>query len=79
VNAPQLEDRLLTTREVAQLLAVHPKTVLRFAGRGGSKRRPKYETQPDYQPLPCTYVGGRLRFRVSEVTAWVARQREGGR
>lgn len=36
-------DRLLSAREVAEYLGVHIKTVYKFIGKGGAKRRPRYE------------------------------------
>lgn len=50
-------ERLLTVRELATLLQLHAKTVERMA-RGGR--------------LPSLRVGGRLRFRPSDIASWLA-------
>ena len=55
--SPDLE-ALLTVREVAAHLRVHPKTVLHYV-RSRSR------------PLPCVRFGGRLRFRPSDVDRWL--------
>jgi excisionase family DNA binding protein len=53
-----MADRLLTAREVAELLGVSVETVLRWARRG---------------ELPAIRLpGGALRFRVDELDAWLA-------
>lgn len=75
-HEPPAVDRLLSAREVAEYLGVHIKTLYKFIGRGGAKRRPRYENDPGYQSLPCTYVGGRLRFRLSDVTSWIRQRKE---
>lgn len=51
--------RLLTDRQVAELLAVSPDTVRRWAARG---------------ELPCIRLGRLLRFRPSDVDAWLRRR-----
>jgi excisionase family DNA binding protein len=56
-------DRLLTAREVAELLGFSAGTVVDWVERGG---------------LPAFKVGGRLRFRESEVIAWLEQQRMNG-
>lgn len=48
---------LLTDRQVAELLAVKPDTVRRWAAAGD---------------LPCVRLGRLLRFRQSDVAVWVA-------
>jgi excisionase family DNA binding protein len=48
-------ERLLTSREVGQLLGFSPATIVDWAEAG---------------TVPAFKVGGRLRFRVSEVEAW---------
>ena len=61
-----MSDRLLTTREVAERLAVSPDTVLRWHRSGklpGSRR------------LGCNV----LRFDASEVEAWLEETRLGPR
>jgi excisionase family DNA binding protein len=49
--------RLLTAREVGDLLGVHPETVLRWVRRGD---------------LPATHLpGGAVRFRADELDEWL--------
>jgi len=55
-------DRLLTAREVAELLGFAADTIVDWAEDGR---------------VPCFKIGGRLRFRLSEVEAWVESQRRG--
>lgn len=50
-------ERLLTTREVAGLLQLNPKTVERRARDGR---------------LPSLRVAGRLRFKPSDIASWLA-------
>lgn len=58
------DDPLLTTREVAEMLAVSPDSVLRLWRGGG---------------LPGFRLSTRvLRFRRSEVLAWLETQRPAG-
>ena len=59
---PALE-QLLTVDEVAGLLRLRPSTVRAYAERGS---------------LPCARIGGRLRFRPSDVSLWIARRYEKG-
>jgi excisionase family DNA binding protein len=54
--------RLLTVREVAEFLQVHPKTVLRFTRSEG---------------LPCLRLRARLRFDPADVVRWVSVRKEG--
>jgi excisionase family DNA binding protein len=49
-------ERLLSARELAELLGFAPGTVVDWAEAG---------------KLPVFKVGGRLRFRVSEVETWL--------
>jgi excisionase family DNA binding protein len=59
VSAVELE-RLLTAREVAEVLGFAPATIVDWAERG---------------ELPHFKIGGRLRFRLSEVGAWLEERR----
>ncbi len=54
--------RLLTVREVAEILQVHPKTVLRLTRSEG---------------LPCLRLQARLRFDPADVVRWVSARKEG--
>lgn len=54
---------LLTARELADLLGFTAGTIVDWAERGD---------------LPCFKVGGRLRFRESEVLDWLEQQRRNG-
>jgi hypothetical protein len=58
-------ERLLTLRETADLLRVHPKTLQRYTRRRSN-------------PLPCIRFDGALRFRPSAVDRWLG-GREGRR
>jgi excisionase family DNA binding protein len=55
---------LLTVEQVATRLAVKPSTVRAYAERGS---------------LPCVRVGGRLRFKPSDVGLWTTRRYQAGR
>lgn len=56
--------RLLTAREVGALLQVRPEFVYRLCKR-------------QREPLPHVVLGPRcLRFQLSEVEAWIQRQKE---
>ena len=57
-----MTDRLLTARELGELLGFSSSTVQDWAERGD---------------VPAFKVGGRLRFRVSEVEAWLETRRIG--
>ena len=57
-----MTERLLTTREVATLIGFSPATVQDWS---------------ENDRIPGFRVGGRLRFRASEVEAWLERQRVG--
>jgi len=54
--------RLMTTRELAQYLNVHPKTIARWM-------------RLTSDALPCVRVRSRVRFNPSDVAAWVAGRR----
>jgi excisionase family DNA binding protein len=53
-------ERLLTARELAELLGFSASTVVDWAEQGR---------------IPASKVGGRLRLRLSEVEAWLEEQR----
>jgi nitrogen PTS system EIIA component len=55
-----MEERLLTAREVAELLSFSSATVQDWAERG---------------EIPGYKLAGRLRFRESEVLAWLEERR----
>ncbi len=55
-----MSERLLTARELADLLGFQAGTIVDWAERGD---------------LPCFKVGGRLRFRLSEIEKWLATRR----
>ena len=57
-----LQERLLTAREVAEFLGVHEKTVYGWINQDG---------------LPCFRLGNRLRFRANDVLRWVTARKEG--
>ena len=59
-----MTERLLTARELAELLGFSASTVVDWSERG---------------ELPGFKVGGRLRFRESEVLEWLEQRRQGGR
>jgi excisionase family DNA binding protein len=54
---------LLTPTQVAELLAVKVATVRVYAERGS---------------LPCVRIGGRLRFRPSDVHLWIEQRHSKG-
>lgn len=58
--APVVIEPLLTARQLADDLGFAAGTIVDWAEAGS---------------LPCFKVGGRLRFRESEVLAWLERQR----
>jgi excisionase family DNA binding protein len=58
-----VSERLLTARELAELLGFQAGTIVDWAEAG---------------KLPAFKVGGRLRFRESEVLDWLESQRVGG-
>jgi excisionase family DNA binding protein len=58
-----VSERLLTARELAELLGFSASTVVDWSERG---------------ELPGFKVGGRLRFRESEVLEWLEQRRQGG-
>lgn len=55
-----MTERLLTARELAELLGFAAGTIVDWAEAG---------------KVPAFKVGGRLRFRLSEVEAWLEAQR----
>ena len=57
-----MSERLLTARDVGHLLGFSPSTIVDWAEAG---------------KVPCFKVGGRLRFRKSEVQAWLETKRAG--
>jgi excisionase family DNA binding protein len=57
-----VSDRLLTARELAELLGFAAGTIVDWSERG---------------EIPSFKLGGRLRFRESEVGAWLEGQRQG--
>ena len=59
-----MDDRLLTTREVADRLGLAPETVLRWAKRG---------------KLPAVYLSSRaIRFREKDLADWLEQRTTGG-
>jgi excisionase family DNA binding protein len=55
-------DRLLTARELGELLGFSPATIVDWTEAG---------------KLPAFKIGGRLRFRLSEVEVWLEDHRQG--
>jgi excisionase family DNA binding protein len=53
-------ERLLTARELGTILGFRPGTIVDWAEAG---------------KIPAFKIGGRLRFRESEVETWLERQR----
>lgn len=62
-----MEQQLVSIRTLADVLECSPKTVRDWMYR--NRRAPT----PD--PLPYYRVGGLVRFRLHEVTAWIDRRR----
>ena len=58
-----MSEGLLTAAEVAEILGFSTATIVDWAEAG---------------KIPCFKIGGRLRFRESEVLAWIERQRLNG-
>lgn len=56
-----MTERLLTARELGQLLGFAAATIVDWAEAG---------------KLPAFKIGGRLRFRVSEVETWLEERRQ---
>lgn len=54
--------KLLTVRELAQVLGIHEKTVYDWVAKG---------------QLPCVRLGNRLRFLPSDVSRWLQARKEG--
>lgn len=57
-----MSERLLTARELGELLGFSPATIVDWAEAG---------------KLPAFKIGGRLRFRESEVMEWLETKRPG--
>ena len=57
-----MTERLLTARELAELLGFAPGTIVDWAEAG---------------KLPAYKIGGRLRFKLSEIEAYVQSKRRG--
>jgi excisionase family DNA binding protein len=57
-----VSERLLTARELGELLGFSPSTIVDWAEAG---------------TVPAFKIGGRLRFRESEVLAWLETKRTG--
>ena len=55
-------ERLITARDVAEMLGFAPGTIVDWAEAG---------------KLPAYKIGGRLRFRLSEIEAFVQEKRRG--
>lgn len=53
--------QLMSPREIAELLGVHPKTLPTLIRRDG---------------LPCLWVGRRRRFDLREVNRWLSERKE---
>jgi len=53
---------LMSIQETASHLGIHPKTLARYVRTKG---------------FPCVRVGSRIRFDISDVTAWVSARKEG--
>jgi len=53
-------ERLLTSKEAAEYLNIHPKTLAAHARKG---------------KVPAIHMGGRWRFRVSELNQWLDKQK----
>ena len=62
LSVPGLE-HLITVEQVAEVLALRPSTVRAYAERGS---------------LPCVRMGGRLRFRPSDVAEWIEQRHSKG-
>lgn len=65
-NASAGADGLLTTRQVAQYLNLHEKTVRRW-------------TRDSSNPLPCVRVRSRVRYSLRDVLAWLSASGKEGR
>ena len=55
-------DSLLTVRQTAELLGLHPKTIYNWAASGR---------------LPCIHVGSRIRFSPRDIDRWLLARKEG--
>jgi len=54
--------KLLNTKEVAEILQVHPATVNRW--------------RKEENPVPCLQVGRHFRFEIEKVIAWLESKKE---
>ena len=61
---PATEDRLLTRKEVAEVLGFQPQTLARWAWEGREDRPPEVR------------VGRAVRYRASAVRQWIAERGE---
>jgi predicted DNA-binding transcriptional regulator AlpA len=62
-----MNDELVSIRRLAQVLDCSPKTVRDWMY--------KNRRAPTSDPLPYYRVGGLVRFRLNDVTAWIDRRR----
>lgn len=60
-------EKLLSKRAVADILDVHPQTIMRHVRQGSFP-----------QPLRMGDVGSAVRWRESDVAAWIAQRACGG-
>lgn len=56
-------EKLISKRAVAEILCVHPQTVMRLVREG------KFP-----QPLRTGDIGSAVRWRAADVTAWIEKQ-----
>ena len=61
---PATEDRLLTRKEVAEVLGFQPQTLARWKWEGREDRPPE------------VLVGRAVRYRASELSRWIAERGE---
>jgi predicted DNA-binding transcriptional regulator AlpA len=62
--APATEDRLLTRKQAAEVLGFQPQTLARWKWEGREDRPPEVR------------VGRAVRYRVSELSRWIAERGE---
>jgi len=62
-----VNEELLSIRRLAHVLDCSPKTIRDWMY--------KNRRAPTMDPLPYYRVGGLVRFRIAEVTAWIERRR----
>ena len=60
-NEGQPLDRLLSVRQVSQILGSHPHTIYGWVEEG---------------KLPCLRIGSRIKFRESVIEEWLAKRSE---